>query len=209
MDKLSGSWRRVFDRFWFVPAVCVLTAVVLAQSVVAVDRWLPESLDSPWINWLYAVGIDGSRAMLSAIGGSMLGVAATAFSITISVIATASSTYGPRLVHNFMADRGNQVVLGHRGALWLAVVLVGLGLAVVVVNTLDPEGGLSAGGSAALPGLNEAVTAQTSFACALANPFEGMQIGEGVREKRMRREAPSTSSVHTPMTASARRMKSR
>ncbi len=112
MEKLSSSWHRLLDRFWFVPAVCVLTAVVLAQSVVAVDRWLPESLDSPWIAWLYAVGIDGSRAMLSAIGGSMLAVAATAFSITISVIATASSTYGPRLVHNFMADRGNQVVLG-------------------------------------------------------------------------------------------------
>jgi type IV pilus assembly protein PilM len=25
----------------------------------------------------------------------------------------------------------------------------------------------------------------------LADPFEGMQIGEGVREKKMRREAPS------------------
>ena len=75
MDKLSGSWRRVFDRFWFVPAVCVLAAVVLAQSVVAVDRWLPEDLDSPWIAWVYAVGIDGSRSMLSAIGGSMIGVA--------------------------------------------------------------------------------------------------------------------------------------
>ncbi|MFI7494014.1 DUF2254 domain-containing protein [Kocuria sp. M4R2S49] len=112
MDNLSGSWRRVFNKFWFVPAVCVLAAVVLAQSVVALDRWLPEGLDSPWVVWVYAVGIDGSRAMLAAIGGSMLGVAATAFSITISVIATASSTYGPRLVRNFMADRGNQVVLG-------------------------------------------------------------------------------------------------
>ena len=48
-----------------------------------------------------------------------------------------------------------------------------------------------AGGSAALPGLNDAVTAQTSFPCILANPFEGMQIGSGVRERKMRREAPS------------------
>lgn len=50
---------------------------------------------------------------------------------------------------------------------------------------------LLAGGSAALPGLSDAVTAQTSFPCSLANPFEGMHVGEGVREKRMRREAPS------------------
>jgi type IV pilus assembly protein PilM len=48
-----------------------------------------------------------------------------------------------------------------------------------------------AGGSSALPGLTETVTAQTSFPCMLADPFEGMQIGEGVREKKMRREAPS------------------
>jgi type IV pilus assembly protein PilM len=48
-----------------------------------------------------------------------------------------------------------------------------------------------AGGSAALPGLAEAVTAQTSFPCNLANPFENMHVGEGVREKKMRREAPS------------------
>jgi type IV pilus assembly protein PilM len=48
-----------------------------------------------------------------------------------------------------------------------------------------------AGGSAALPGLTDAVTAHTSFPCSLANPFEGMHVGEGVREKKMRREAPS------------------
>jgi type IV pilus assembly protein PilM len=48
-----------------------------------------------------------------------------------------------------------------------------------------------AGGSAALPGLTEAVTQQTSFACSLVNPFDGMEIGSGIREKKMRREAPS------------------
>lgn len=50
---------------------------------------------------------------------------------------------------------------------------------------------LLAGGSASLPGLSEAVTAQTSFACTLADPFQGMQFGEAVREKKVRREAPS------------------
>ena len=48
-----------------------------------------------------------------------------------------------------------------------------------------------AGGSSSLPGLCEAVTTQTSFACQLINPFEGMKMGDGVREKKMRREAPS------------------
>lgn len=48
-----------------------------------------------------------------------------------------------------------------------------------------------AGGSAALPGLTEAVTQHTSFACTIVDPFDGMEIGAGVREKRLRREAPS------------------
>jgi type IV pilus assembly protein PilM len=48
-----------------------------------------------------------------------------------------------------------------------------------------------AGGSAALPGLTTAVTDHTGFACSLVNPFVGMEMGEGVRLKKMAREAPS------------------
>lgn len=49
---------------------------------------------------------------------------------------------------------------------------------------------LIAGGSAALPGLAEAVAASTSFNCSVADPFDRMQIADTVREKRLRREAP-------------------
>lgn len=50
---------------------------------------------------------------------------------------------------------------------------------------------LLAGGAAALPGLTDAVTQQITFPCSLVNPFEGMEIGDGVRLKKMTREAPS------------------
>jgi type IV pilus assembly protein PilM len=40
-------------------------------------------------------------------------------------------------------------------------------------------------------GLSKAVTAQTSFPCAVINPFEAMQIDERVREKKLRMEAPA------------------
>ncbi len=48
-----------------------------------------------------------------------------------------------------------------------------------------------AGGSSALPGLTAAVTQHTTFACSLVDPFEGMEMGDGVRMKKMTREAPS------------------
>ncbi len=48
-----------------------------------------------------------------------------------------------------------------------------------------------AGGSAALPGLTEAVTQQTTFACMLVNPFDGMEIADAIKLSKMTREAPS------------------
>ncbi len=47
------------------------------------------------------------------------------------------------------------------------------------------------GGTATLPGLKDRVTALTGFAAVVVNPFERMQLGPGVREGRVRREASS------------------
>jgi type IV pilus assembly protein PilM len=47
------------------------------------------------------------------------------------------------------------------------------------------------GGTATLPGLKERVTELTGFASMVVNPFEHMKLGSGVRENRVRREAPS------------------
>jgi type IV pilus assembly protein PilM len=50
---------------------------------------------------------------------------------------------------------------------------------------------MMAGGTATLPGLKDRVTDLTGFASMVVNPFEGMQLGSGVRESKVRREAPS------------------
>lgn len=123
VHTLRHHLRSAVDSFWFVPALLLLAAVVLAELMVALDRAVGNSglASLPFVS---AIGASGSRDLLAAIGGSMLGVAATSFSITISVIATASSTFGPRLVRNFMANRGNQVVLGIYGATFLYALLV-------------------------------------------------------------------------------------
>lgn len=48
-----------------------------------------------------------------------------------------------------------------------------------------------AGGSATLPGLEDRVKDLTGFPSRVINPFEGMAIGSGVRESRLKREAPA------------------
>ncbi|MFW0795739.1 DUF2254 domain-containing protein [Gordonia sp. CPCC 205515] len=115
---------RLRDAFWFVPLLLVIAGIVLAEVLVAVDRHLNRHLSGGWGLLTFHVGVSGGRDILGTIGGSMLAVAATSFSITISVLATASSTYGPRLVRNFMNDRGNQVVLGMFGATFVYSLMV-------------------------------------------------------------------------------------
>lgn len=122
MGRLRAFLISIPQRFWFVPALFITAAIVLAQILVAADK---SALELPGFvkNFLFATGVDGARALLSAVA-AFLGVAGTAFSITISVVSTASTTYGPRLVRNFMRNRDNQVVLGVLTATFVYTLLV-------------------------------------------------------------------------------------
>lgn len=109
MDLLQ----RLRERFWFVPALLCGAALLLAEVLVVVDQRLGDLELPGWASVaFYRVGESGSRDILGAIASSSLAVAGTTFSITMAVLALTSSSYGPRLVRNFMADRGNQAVLG-------------------------------------------------------------------------------------------------
>jgi uncharacterized membrane protein len=88
---------------------------ILALLLAAAMVWLDSHHMATWMDglpWLYAARPSGARSLLSSIGGSMIGVAGTTFSVTIAAVVYASGQYGPRLLSNFMSDRGNQVTLG-------------------------------------------------------------------------------------------------
>lgn len=97
--------------YWFIPTVMVLTAIFLSGVTGAID----ETIGHDWMQhvpWVSAARSDDIRAVLSTIAGSMITVAGVTFSMTIVSVSNASSQFGPRLVGNFMRDRGNQVTLG-------------------------------------------------------------------------------------------------
>jgi uncharacterized membrane protein len=109
--KLSKLWDSLHSSFWFVPSLMVVLAIGLSFLTIAIDQSRETDIISD-LGWAYSLGPSGSRAILSAIAGSMVSVATTAFSITIVALQLASSQFGPRLLRNFMQDTGNQVVLG-------------------------------------------------------------------------------------------------
>ena len=99
------------ENYWFWPTVLTTIAVALGLLMPSIDRWL----GTEWMReagWTRAMQVDGARSMLTTLAGSVLGVAGTAFSITIVAVSFASGNFGPRLIGNFMRDRTNQVVLG-------------------------------------------------------------------------------------------------
>ena len=103
---------RITSSLWFVPGVCVVLGIGLAIGLTAVD----VKIGNNWISQgslVFGVGAAGARGMLSAIAGSMMTVASLTFSLTISILATASSQYTSRLIRNFMRDGVNQFVLGY------------------------------------------------------------------------------------------------
>ncbi len=117
--------KRLRERFWFVPATICVLAVLLAELLMALDEVVNIETFPGWLNAIiYRVGESGSRDILGGIAAASLGVAGTTFSITMAVLALTSSSYGPRLVRNFMADRGNQIVLGVYVATFLYCLLV-------------------------------------------------------------------------------------
>ena len=132
------------ESYWFLPSVMALGAMLLAFAMVYAD----SHNGSTWMDrfpWLYAARPDGARSLLSSIGGSMIGVAGTTFSVTIAAVVYASGQYGPRLLSNFMSDRGNQVTLGTFIATFL--------YSMIVLRTIRSPGETEAGAAAFVPQL--------------------------------------------------------
>ncbi|UUR08129.1 DUF2254 domain-containing protein [Sphingomonas glaciei] len=111
MNRLRARLSAVRSSYWFVPSLMALSGILLGGIMI----WVDASLGASWIEglgWYQQVRTDGAREVLSTIAGSMVTVAGVVFSITIVALSYASSQYGPRVLTNFMDDRGNTVTLG-------------------------------------------------------------------------------------------------
>jgi uncharacterized membrane protein len=121
--KLAKLWDSLHSSYWFIPTLMAIATIALAFMTLTLDR-AGKIGPIEKLGWSYTGGPDGARSLLSAIAGSMIAVAATAFSITIVALQLASSHFGPRLLRNFMQDTANQVVLGTFIATFIYCLLV-------------------------------------------------------------------------------------
>ncbi len=109
--QVQNAWRHSVGSYWFLPSIILISVVLLSFLTLSID----ERLGGQWatqLRGIYSHDPADARALLSTVAGSMITVAGVVFSITIVVLTLASNQFGPRLIRNFMQDKGNQAVLG-------------------------------------------------------------------------------------------------
>ena len=96
---------------WFVPSLLVVAAGVLFCVTYALDRAADANAFS-LPSWVNTGGPDAARTILTAIAAAVITVVGVVFSVTILALQLASTQFGPRMLRNFIRDRGTQLTLG-------------------------------------------------------------------------------------------------
>ena len=125
-----SQWHREALRtnLWLVPTIEVIAAVGLFMVTLRLDRAVYTGhLRAP--SWVISGTADAARQILTSIAASVITVVGIVFSITIVTLTLASTQFGPRMLRNFIRDRGTQLTLGTFVAtfVYCVVALVSIG----------------------------------------------------------------------------------
>ncbi len=148
--RLSESIR---NGLWFVPAVCVAAAMVLAWVLHVIDRRLG---DGEPLSIAFRGDASSAQQVLSTVASSTMTFTGLVFSITVVALQLASSQFSPRVMRTFFRDLGTKVSLG--------VFVATFVYALLVLRTVRPE---VEGGDGFVPGLSISV-AFALVLCSLA-----------------------------------------
>lgn len=156
--RIRSALLSVNASYWFYPALFSTFAFFLSFFTIYLDRHGGSDWFSSY-DWLHVSRPAGARTTLTVIAGSMIGVASTVFSITIAAVAYASGNYGPRLLTNFMEDKGNQ--------LSLATFIATFVYALMVIRTVRDEDERAGSASDAMGDILPGFTPQISLMVAM------------------------------------------
>jgi uncharacterized membrane protein len=120
----ESEWRSEVLRtnLWLVPAIQVVAAVILFLCTYALDRASYDGVFSV-PGWAISGSPDVARTVLTAIAAAVITVVGVVFSIVIVALTLTSTQFGPRMLRNFIRDRGTQITLGTFVATFVYAVL--------------------------------------------------------------------------------------
>ncbi|HBW17956.1 MAG TPA: DUF2254 domain-containing protein [Actinobacteria bacterium] len=120
----GAEWRREALRtnLWFVPGVEIMTAILLFAATYAADRAAYNG-DFRLPGWVIGGSADAARQVLTGVAAAVITVVGVVFSIVIVALTLTSTQFGPRMLRNFIRDRGTQLTLGTFVATFVYAVL--------------------------------------------------------------------------------------
>ena len=122
-NRLLAAWDRIRTSLWLLPSLMIAAGAGLAVGMLAVDAGRgPEDKVRAW--WMNAGRAEDAIDLLSTLLGSVVAMAAMAFSAAVVALTLAANQYGPRLVRVFRADLTTQAALGAFAATIVYLVLV-------------------------------------------------------------------------------------
>ena len=122
---MGSDWRREALRtnLWLVPSLEVIAAVALYVATHALDNAAyAGTVTLP--SWMIFGTADAARQILTTLAAAVITVVGIVFSITIVTLTLASTQFGPRMLRNFIRDRGTQFTLGTFVATFVYATLV-------------------------------------------------------------------------------------
>ena len=122
---LEADYRREALRtnLWVVPVVEAIAVLVLFGATLAIDKTAYQgAISLP--SWVLSGTADAARQILTTIAAAIITVVGVVFSITIVALTLASTQFGPRMLRNFIRDRGTQLTLGTFVATFFYSILV-------------------------------------------------------------------------------------
>jgi uncharacterized membrane protein len=110
---VESDWRdeALRTNLWLIPAIASVAAVGLFAVTLTIDEAaFHGELRLP--SWVISGSPDAARQILSSLAGSLITVVGVVFSVVIVALTLASQQFGPRMLRQFIRDRGSQLTLG-------------------------------------------------------------------------------------------------
>ena len=125
-SALGSHWRREVLRtnLWVVPSLEVLGAAVLFACTLRAGPGRVPGRRSRLPAWVISGSADAARQILTTLAAAVITVVGVVFSIILVTLTLASTQFGPRMLRNFIRDRGTQLTLGTFVATFVYAVLV-------------------------------------------------------------------------------------
>lgn len=107
--RLAAALYRFRESLFLLPAVVVVSGIVLEEVAAGVDRSLGVAAAVPMT---LAMSSNSATWLLSTVAGAMITTAGVVFSLTVVSLQLASSQFSPRVMRSFIRDRLSQLVIG-------------------------------------------------------------------------------------------------